>query len=101
MNRNVISLTFNADENLIMNEYFIQCSPRVRLFLSLIMLLCCRERPSTLRGGGSIEGGDEARRKRYLTMHDPKGPIDGTEPQDEDQMDQAHLGLSERGQILF
>ena len=70
-------------------------------FLSIIVSLCCRERPSTLRGGGSIEGGDEAGRKRYLTMHDQKGPINGTEPQDEDQMDQAHLGLSERGQILL
>lgn len=70
-------------------------------FLGVTVSLCCRERPSTLGGGRTIKGCVEARGKCYVTMQDPKGPIDGTQSKDEDQMDQADLRLPERGPHLF
>lgn len=70
-------------------------------------LLCCREWPSPHCVDGSVKSGVEARGKRYLVVQDPAGPITGTEPKDENQMDQADLGLPEGGipkkekQILY
>lgn len=57
----------------------------------------CRERPSALRVDGPGQGGVEAGGKCYPIVQDPTGPITGTKPQDENQMDQDDLRLPEGG----
>lgn len=71
---------------------FLRCS-----FSLLTVFLVLRKWPSPGRGGRAVQGAVQARWKCHFTLQDPERPVHGAQPQDEDQVDQADLGLPEGG----